>query len=107
MILLDEFMKSEYNDLLDADLYLLVDGEKIRITEENSTPEFFKKYEDYEIVNIRPTIMPVEQEDIVEDDLTPEVDVHFNLGFLVELEKYVEESEDLKNGSNTDHKEIN
>lgn len=107
MILLDEFMKSEYNDLLDADLYLLVDGEKIRITEENSTPEFFKKYEDYEIVNIRPTIMPVEQEDIVEDDLTPEVDVHFNLGFLVELEKYVEESEDLKNGSNTDHKENN
>lgn len=107
MILLKEFMESEYNGILDADCYLLVDGERTRITEENSTPEFFKKYEDYEIVNIRPTIMPVAQEDITEDDMTPEVDVHFNLGFLIELEKYVEESEDLKNGSNTDHKEIN
>lgn len=96
MITLEEFMNSEYNDILNATVFLQVDGERIEVTEEISTPEFFKKYEKYEIEEIRPTIKAPKQEDICEDDCVAEIDVHLELAFLVVLKKYVYTTEELE-----------
>lgn len=94
IITLEDFMKSPYNNILNAPVILDVDGERIEVTEEVSTPEFFKKYEFYQIVEIRPTLLPPHKDDIEEISDLAEVDVHFELGFVVVLEKYLEENKD-------------
>ena len=99
MITFQDFVESEYNDsILNAPCVLLVDGKRIEVTEEISTPEFIKQYELYEVVEIRPTTLSPTQDDIVEEDEISEVNVNFRLAFLVELRKYVQESEDKNNG---------
>lgn len=99
IITLEDFMNSPYNDILNADVILDVNGERIEVTEEVSTPDFFKKFELMKVSEIRPMIKKPTQEDIEEEYGLPEVNVHFELAFLVVLEKYVEveESEEVVN----------
>lgn len=94
IITLNDFMQSEYNGILNAPVILQIGEEKIEVNEEVSTPEFFKKYENYKIVEIRPTIKAPTQEDIEEEYGLPDVTVHFEQAFLVVLENIYEESED-------------
>lgn len=97
IITLEDFMNSPYNEILNADVILDVDGERIEVTEEVSTPDFFKKFELMRVAEIRPTVKKPTQEDIEEEYGLPDVTVHFDLAFLVVLEKYIEESEDVVN----------
>lgn len=98
IVTLNDFMNSEYNDILNAPVIIQVDEKKIEVDEETSTPEFFEKYGNYKIVEIRPTIKAPTQDDIEEEFNLPDVNIHLEQAFLVVIENIFKESEVSEDG---------
>ena len=103
---LNDFLESDWNQIFNAPAVLQIYGsdEKDIIDEEMEDEDFdkiLKKYENYEITEIRPTMLDTKLGEVDYSDDTGEGTIEFRLGFLITFEPLYKHTEVNENAEST------